>query len=308
MKTRKILTMLTVMMLVGTMTGCGTNADLKETGKAEKQETIDKSKEQDKLAHLDAEEKTAEKETADKSAESKNKAEKESDKKTAETSSKDETKSETAKSSTQETVKETNSSNTVSNQNTVKTETSKETLKAPVNNTSAQSNKAPVSSNKNEENKNTSSNSNKTPTQTNKQQAKEETKKPAVENTKPAHTHSWVEVTEKYTIPAKTHEETVYKTESYEIEPARDEEVLVFLGQECVDCGYRTSINNEMNLHMIENAHSCTTVKEYETVHHEAVYGERKVPNGTKVVVDEPEKTGTRVTGYKCSCGATKNK
>lgn len=303
----KISIMLSVVMLAVAITGCGVSegAAPKDIDKVETKEELGGVAVHDTANKLDADK--------DETAET-------TDKKIEDVSSKNEAKSETINKPTNEHVKESseNSESSIKNETKFETviESTKETVKESTkNNTSSNenSNKIESSSNKKEENKNNSSSNNKAPTETNKQPTKkpnkEETNKPSAENKKPVHTHTWVEVTEKYTIPAKTHEEVIYKTERYEIEPAKDVKELVFSGQECVDCGYRTSVFEEMDEHMLEAGHSCTIVDEYETVHYDAVYGERKVPNGVKVVVDEPEKTGTRVMGYKCSsCNATKNK
>lgn len=288
---KKISIMLLVVMLAVAITGCGVSesAAPKDIDKVETKEELGEVAVHDTTNKLDADK--------DETAET-------TDKKIEDVSSKNDAKSETATKSTNESVNNAESSNINETKPTTGVDSTKTTTKAPANNNE--------SSSKKEENKNTSVNNNKAQTDTNKQSNKktnkEETKKPSTENSKPAHAHTWTEVTETYIIPAKTHEEVVYKTERYEIEPAKDVKELIFSGKECVDCGYRTSDSDEMLDHMLENAHSCSPIDEYKTVHYDAVYGERKVPNGVKVVVDEPEKTGTRVTGYKCSCGATKKK
>ena len=304
---KKISMMLTVVMFASVVTGCGVseNATSKD---------IDKVETKDWFSELSIHG-TTNKFNADKDETAET-----IDKKTEDVSSKNDAKSETTNKPTNEPVKESGENSESSIKNETKFETVIESIKESVkestkdNATSNKnSNKVESSSNKKEENKNNSSSSNKVSTETDKQPTKktnkEETAKPSAENKKPVHTHTWVEVTEKYTIPAKTHEEVVYKTERYEIEPAKDVKELVFSGQECLDCGYCTSNLEEMDIHMLENSHSCHYLEDYKTVHYDAVYGERKVPNGVKVVVDEPEKTGTRVTGYKCSsCNETKNK
>ena len=279
---KKISMMLMVMMLSCTIVGCGSNGntELKDTNEVAVVKKAEESATKDTMKQIDEEKSEDGKE----------------ERKSTDVSGKEEEKSETINKQVKDSASESNNSNEPSIEN----------------------NDVTSSSNQTEENKNTSSNTsealveiNKQPTPNNGETSKpikEEANNTSTENNKPAHTHAWVEVTEKYTIPAKTHEEQLYKTERYVIEPAKDVKELVFIGRQCVQCDYRTADSNEMLDHMLETGHSCEGVEEYKTIHYDAVYGEKKVPNGVKVVIDEPEKTGTRVTGYKCSCGATKKK
>lgn len=124
---------------------------------------------------------------------------------------------------------------------------------------------------------------------------------------KPAHKHSWVNVTKTVNHPAETHQEDVYEDRQVKVKDAWDEQVKTGAAQECRQCGFRTTDGDAMTEHMLENGHSCHTVYTYETVHHDAVYETQRVKVGTKTVTDKAAWTETVVTGQKCSfCGETK--
>jgi len=126
-------------------------------------------------------------------------------------------------------------------------------------------------------------------------------------NSKPSHTHTWVNVTKTVNHPAVTHQEDVYENRQVKVKDAWDEKVYVKTVITCRQCGFSTSSPDEMENHMLENGHSCSSRDIYKTVHHDAVYETKRVKTGTKTVVDKVAWTETVVTGKKCtSCGATK--
>ena len=159
-----------------------------------------------------------------------------------------------------------------------------------------------------------------------KDDKKEETKKPSTSgstnkpnsgsnkpnsgnssNSKPSHTHTWVNVTKTVNHPAVTHQEDVYENRQVKVKDAWDEKVKTGAVQECRQCGYRTTDPDAMGEHMLENGHSCHTVYTYETVHHDAVYETQRVKVGTRTVTDRAAWTETAVIGQKCSsCGKRK--
>ena len=126
-------------------------------------------------------------------------------------------------------------------------------------------------------------------------------------NNKPSHTHNWVNITKTVNHPAVTHQEDVYENRQVKVKDAWDEKVYVGTTIVCRQCGYTTSDQESMDMHMLETGHSATSKNNYKTVHHDAVYETQRVKVGTKTVVDKPAWTETVVTGKKCSsCGATK--
>ena len=126
-------------------------------------------------------------------------------------------------------------------------------------------------------------------------------------NNKPSHTHTWVNVTKTVNHPAVTHQEDVYENRQVKVKDAWDEKVYVKTVITCRQCGFTTSSPDEMENHMLENGHSCSSRDIYKTVHHDAVYETQRVKVGTKTVVDKAAWTETVVTGQKCSsCGKRK--
>ena len=126
-------------------------------------------------------------------------------------------------------------------------------------------------------------------------------------NNKPSHTHNWVNITKTVNHPAVTHQEDVYENRQVKVKDAWDEKVYVGTTIVCRQCGYTTSDQESMDVHMLETGHSATSKNNYKTVHHDAVYKTQRVKTGTKTVVDRAAWTETVVTGKKCtSCGATK--
>lgn len=88
---------------------------------------------------------------------------------------------------------------------------------------------------------------------------------------------------------------------------AWDEKVYVGTTIVCRQCGYTTSDQESMDVHMLETGHSATSKNNYKTVHHDAVYETQRVKVGTKTVVDKAAWTETVVIGQKCSsCGKRK--
>lgn len=152
-----------------------------------------------------------------------------------------------------------------------------------------------------------------------KDDKKEEAKKPSTSgstnkpnngsssNSKPSHTHTWVNITKTVNHPAVTHQEDVYENRQVKVKDAWDEKVYVKSVQECRQCGFTTSNPDEMTEHMLENGHTCTFHDIYKTVHHDAVYETQRVKVGTRTVTDKAAWTETVVTGQKCSsCGKRK--
>ena len=126
-------------------------------------------------------------------------------------------------------------------------------------------------------------------------------------NNKPSHTHTWVNVTKTVNHPAVTHQEDVYENRQVKVKDAWDEKVYVKTVATCRQCGFSTSNPDEMENHMLEYGHSCSSQAIYKTVHHDAVYETQRVKTGTKTVVDKAAWTETVVTGQKCSsCGKRK--
>ena len=126
-------------------------------------------------------------------------------------------------------------------------------------------------------------------------------------NNKPSHTHTWVNVTKTVNHPAQTHQEDVYENRQVKVKDAWDEKVYVKTVITCRQCGFSTSSPDEMENHMLENGHSCSSRDIYKTVHHDAVYETKRVKTGTKTVVDRAAWTETVVIGQKCSsCGKRK--
>lgn len=126
-------------------------------------------------------------------------------------------------------------------------------------------------------------------------------------NSKPSHTHNWVNVTKTVNHPAVTHQEDVYENRQVKVKDAWDEKVRVDAGAECRQCGYRTTNPDDMDMHCLEYGHTSHNITENKTVHHDAVYETKRVKTGTRTVTDKPAWTETVVIGQKCtSCGATK--
>lgn len=124
---------------------------------------------------------------------------------------------------------------------------------------------------------------------------------------KPAHKHSWVNVTKTVNHPAETHQEDVYEDRQVKVKDAWDEKVWVKTLNVCNQCGYSTTSGSAMDEHLLEYGHSSSSKDIYETVHHDAVYETQRVKVGTKSVTDKAAWTETIVTGQKCSfCGETK--
>lgn len=126
-------------------------------------------------------------------------------------------------------------------------------------------------------------------------------------NSKPSHTHTWVNVTKTVNHPAVTHQEDVYENRQVKVKDAWDERVKTGSVSQCSQCSYRTSNQDDMDMHMLETGHSCHIEYIYKTVHHDAVYETQRVKVGTRTVTDRAAWTETVVTGQKCSsCGKRK--
>ena len=126
-------------------------------------------------------------------------------------------------------------------------------------------------------------------------------------NSKPSHTHTWVNITKTVNHPAVTHQEDVYENRQVKVKDAWDEKVYVGTTIVCRQCGYTTSDQESMDVHMLETGHSATSKNNYKTVHHDAVYETQRVKVGTRTVTDKAAWTETVVAGQKCSsCGKRK--
>lgn len=126
-------------------------------------------------------------------------------------------------------------------------------------------------------------------------------------NNKPSHTHTWVNITKTVNHPAVTHQEDVYENRQVKVKDAWDEKVYVGTTIVCRQCGYTTSDQESMDVHMLETGHSATSKNNYKTVHHDAVYETQRVKVGTRTVTDKAAWTETVVVGQKCSsCGKRK--
>ena len=126
-------------------------------------------------------------------------------------------------------------------------------------------------------------------------------------NSKPSHTHTWVNITKTVNHPAVTHQEDVYENRQVKVKDAWDEKVYVKTVATCRQCGFSTSNPDEMENHMLEYGHSCSSQAIYKTVHHDAVYETQRVKVGTRTVTDKAAWTETVVIGQKCSsCGKRK--
>lgn len=126
-------------------------------------------------------------------------------------------------------------------------------------------------------------------------------------NSKPSHTHTWVNVTKTVNHPAVTHQEDIYENRQVKVKDAWDERVKTGSVSQCSQCSYRTSNQDDMDMHMLETGHSCHIEYIYKTVHHDAVYETQRVKVGTKTVTDKAAWTETVVIGQKCSsCGKRK--
>lgn len=126
-------------------------------------------------------------------------------------------------------------------------------------------------------------------------------------NSKPSHTHTWVNITKTVNHPAVTHQEDVYENRQVKVKDAWDEKVKSGTISECLQCGYRTTDNDAMDMHCLEEAHSSHWITLYKTVHHDAVYETQRVKVGTRTVTDKAAWTETVIIGQKCSsCGKRK--
>ena len=126
-------------------------------------------------------------------------------------------------------------------------------------------------------------------------------------NSKPSHTHTWVNVTKTVNHPAVTHQEDVYENRQVKVKDAWDEQVRVDAGAECRQCGYKTTNPDDMTMHCLEYGHTSHNITENKTVHHDAVYETQRVKVGTRTVTDRAAWTETVVIGQKCSsCGKRK--
>lgn len=136
---------------------------------------------------------------------------------------------------------------------------------------------------------------------------------------KPAHSHSWEAVTKTVHHEAETktiHHDAVTKTETVTVvdkeawdEPIYESRYI------CNKCGFSTKDGDEISGHLISVCGGgCHVGKvQIDTIHHDAVTHQEERTVIIKEAYDEtviikPAYDETVTTGYKCSCGATKNK
>lgn len=136
---------------------------------------------------------------------------------------------------------------------------------------------------------------------------------------KPAHSHSWEAVTKTVHHEAETktiHHDAVTKTETVTVvdkeawdEPVYESRYI------CNRCGFSTKDGDEISGHLISVCGGgCHVGKvQIDTIHHDAVTHQEERTVIIKEAYDEtviikPAYDETVTTGYKCSCGATKNK
>ena len=131
---------------------------------------------------------------------------------------------------------------------------------------------------------------------------------------KPTHTHSWEAVTKTVHHEAETktvHHDAVTKIETVTVvdKEAWDEPVY----ESRYRCGFSTKDGDEISGHLISVCGGgCHVGKvQIDTIHHDAVthQEERTVvvkPAWDETVIVKPAWDETVITGYKCSCGATK--
>ena len=135
---------------------------------------------------------------------------------------------------------------------------------------------------------------------------------------KPAHSHSWEAVTKTVHHEAETktiHHDAVTKTETVTVvdkeawdEPVYESRYI------CNRCGFSTKDGDEISGHLISVCGGgCHVGKvQIDTIHHDAVTHQEERTVIIKEAYDEtviikPAYDETVTTGYKCSCGATKN-
>lgn len=134
---------------------------------------------------------------------------------------------------------------------------------------------------------------------------------------KPTHSHNWVAVTKVVHHDAETkvvHHDAVTKTETVTVvdTPAWDEPVYESRVI-CNKCGFSTTNEDEIMIHCMEvcNGRWHVGKVQIDTIHHDAItHQEEKTvivkPAWDETVIVKPAWDETVITGYKCSCGATK--
>ena len=133
---------------------------------------------------------------------------------------------------------------------------------------------------------------------------------------KPTHTHSWEAVTKTVHHEAETktvHHDAVTKIETVTVvdKEAWDEPVYESKAV-CLGCGHISNSTDEAIIHSAECGYGYSVKKiQTRTKHHDAIthQEERTVvvkPAWDETVIVKPAWDETVITGYKCSCGATK--
>lgn len=158
--------------------------------------------------------------------------------------------------------------------------------------TNTTSNKNSSNASKSESNTNSSNETNADKNNTSTNTSSNDDKK---EPEKPAHTHSWTPVTKVVHHDEIGHYETQIVQQAYD-EPIYEKGYCI-----CNKCGYYTKDADLMAIHVLESCGGGWKIGSVQvgTKHHDAV---------TKQVwvVDKAAWDETVITGYKCSCGATK--
>ena len=141
-----------------------------------------------------------------------------------------------------------------------------------------------------------------------------------VKPTSPVHTHSWFAVTKTVHHDAVTktvHHDAVTKQQTVTVvdQEAYDEPIYEGGYYICNRCGYYTKSGDEIGDHILDicGGGYHTGKIQVGTKHHDAVtHQETKTvvvtPAYDETVIVKQAYDETVVTGYKCSCGATKNK
>ena len=140
-----------------------------------------------------------------------------------------------------------------------------------------------------------------------------------VKPTSPVHTHSWVAVTKTVHHDAVTktvHHDAVTKQQTVTVvdQEAYDEPIYESR-YICNNCGFSTKNGDEIGIHIMDVCDSGYHVGKVKigTKHHDAVtHQETKTvvvtPAYDETIIVKQAYDETVVTGYKCSCGATKSK
>lgn len=121
---------------------------------------------------------------------------------------------------------------------------------------------------------------------------------------KPGHQHSWVVQKKTINHPEKGHNEKVLVKDAWTEKIPRYKDVAVDVCNTC-DADITGNVVAHVKKHILAGEGGSHRT-EYKSVFSHYEYVEHPAQYSTKYVVDEKAWTETVVTGYKCSCGATK--